>query len=195
MRVDRLSWLVATGLVLGACGGDDEAETSEVVVDSAATATAPAVEGPTDPQIAAIAVAANSVDIEAGEMAADKAANPEVKAFAQQMITDHTAVNKQATDLVTRLGVTPEENPTSQQLTSGGESARERLSQLSGAEFDRGYIDNEVTYHQTVLDAIDQTLIPSADNAELRGLLEQVRPAIAAHLQHAQEIQGRLAAP
>jgi putative membrane protein len=194
MRVDRLIWVLAAGVALGGCGGgEDEAATSDVAVDSAATAAAPA-EGPTDPQIAAIVVAANSVDIAAGELAKEKGTDAEVKAFAQQMITDHTAVNQQATDLVTKLGVTPEENPTSQQLTQGGESTKARLTGLSGAEFDRAYIDNEVSYHQTVLDAIDQTLIPNADNAELKGLLEQVRPAIAAHLQHAQQLQTKVAA-
>ena len=194
MRVDRLIWVLAVGVAVGACGGDDEAATSDVAVDSAAPAAAPAAEGPTDPQIAAIVVAANNVDIAAGELAKEKGSDAEVKAFAQRMITDHTAVNQQATDLVTRLAVTPEENPTSQQLTQGGESTRQTLSGLSGAEFDKAYIDNEVTYHQTVLDAIDQTLIPNADNAELKGLLEQVRPAIAAHLQHAQQIQTKVAA-
>jgi putative membrane protein len=195
MRVDRVIWVLAATMALGACGGDDDAETSDLAVDStaAAPAAAPADAGPTDPQIAAIVVAANTVDIEAGELAKEKGSNAEVKAFAQQMITDHTAVNQQATDLVTKLGVTPEDNPTSQQLTTGGATTKERLSRLSGAEFDKAYIDNEVSYHQTVLDAIDQTLIPSADNGELKSLLQQVRPAIAAHLQHAQQIQSKVA--
>ena len=196
MRIDRMIWVAVAGVALGACGGGDEATTEEVAVESAAVAPdAAAAGGPTDPQIAAIAVAANNVDIAAGELAAEKGADTEVKAFGQRMVTDHTAVNAQATELVTRLGVTPEENATSRQLTSDGEATRQRLTGLSGAEFDRAYIDNEVTYHRTVLDAIDQTLIPSADNAELRALLEQVRPAIAAHLEHARQIQTRLAAP
>jgi putative membrane protein len=116
-----------------------------------------------------------------------------VKEFAQRMITDHSAVNQQAGELVARLGVTPEESPTSRQLAQGGESARERLSGLSGAEFDRAYLENEVAYHQKVLDAIDGTLIPGAQNAELKGLLEQTRPAVAAHLEHARQLQGSLA--
>ena len=197
MRIDRLMWVVTAGVALGACGGGEEG-TEEVATDTAAmapAASAGAAGDPTDPQIAAIAVAANSVDIEAGRLAVEKGSDAEVKSFGQQMITDHTAVNAQATELVTRLGVTPEENATSQQLTSDGEATRQRLSGLSGAEFDRAYIDNEVTYHQTVLDAIDQTLIPSSENAELKSLLEGVRPAIAAHLEHARQIQTRLAAP
>ena len=101
-------------------------------------------------------------------------------------------VNQQAVALATKLGVTPEESPTSTGLKQGGEQAAQRMQGLSGAAFDRAYIDNEVTYHQTVLDAIDQTLIPSAQNAELKALLEQTRPAVAAHLDHAKRIQSSL---
>jgi putative membrane protein len=189
--------VIGMAAVLGACGkkADDRASQAPAA-DTTATAAAPAAPaGPTDPQIAAIVVAANQVDIDAGEAAKSKSQNAEVKAFAQQMITDHTAVNKQATDLVTKLGVTPEENPTSQQLTSGGADAKQRIGAMSGAAFDKAYVDNEVAYHQTVLDAIDNTLIPSAQNAELKTLLQQVRPAIAAHLDHAKQVQGKLGAP
>lgn len=193
-----LAGLCSVALALAACdpGTPDAAPADE----SPAAATAPAAEPAppaatgaiTDPQIAAIVVAANQVDVEAGELARDRASNPEVRQFAERMITDHTAVNQQATELVTRLGVTPEESPTSRQLKEGGDQARERLGALSGAAFDSAYIDHEVAYHQQVVDAIDQTLIPGAQNAELRTLLEQTRPAVAAHLEHARRLQASL---
>ena len=148
--------------------------------------------GPTDPQIAAIVVTANQVDIDAGKLAESKATNQEVKAFARQMVTDHTGVNKAATALVTRLKVTPEENATSRSLKSGGDANVQHLKALEGAAFDRAYIDNEVTYHQSVLDALDHTLIPGAKNAELKALLVKVRPAFEAHLAHAKQIQSTL---
>ncbi|HEU0012937.1 MAG TPA: DUF4142 domain-containing protein, partial [Longimicrobium sp.] len=154
--------------------------------------TAPAAATVTDPQIAAIVVAANAVDSTAGELARQKGTSAQVKEFANRMVTDHAGVNKQAVDLVTRLGVTPEENESSRGLSQGGQQAHARLSGLSGAEFDRAYIENEISYHQTVLDAIDQTLIPSAQNADLKALLQQVRPAVAAHLEHARQVQGQL---
>ncbi|TCS36253.1 putative membrane protein [Paucimonas lemoignei] len=147
---------------------------------------------PTDPQIAAIVVAANTVDINAGKLAKSKAHNKEVKAFAQQMITDHTGVNKQATALVKKLKVTPEENATSKSLKEGGDKNIAHLKTLKGAEFDKAYVDQEVTYHQQVLDAIDKTLLPNAQNAELKDLIAKVRPAIAAHLEHAKQIQSTL---
>jgi putative membrane protein len=93
---------------------------------------------------------------------------------------------------VTRLKVTPEDNPTSQSLKSGGEMNVAHLQTLTGAEFDKAYVDHEVAYHQQVLDAIDKTLIPGAANSELKALLVKVRPAIAAHLQHAKVLQTSL---
>lgn len=154
--------------------------------------SAAAAKGPTDPQIAAIVVTANQVDVDAGKLAKSKTKNSEVKKFAEQMITDHTAVNKSAVELATKLKVKPEENDTSKALKKGGEENVASLKKLKAKDFDKAYVDHEVSYHQTVLDAIDNTLIPSAQNAELKGLLEKVRPAIAAHLDHAKHIQSTL---
>jgi putative membrane protein len=145
-----------------------------------------------DAQIASIVVTANQVDIDAGKLAASKATNPEIKKFGQQMVADHTGVNKQATALVTKLKVTPEDNSTSQSLKAGGDRNIANLKSQKGAEFDKAYIDNEVTYHQAVINAIDKTLVPSAQNAELKALLVKVRPAFVAHLEHAKMIQSSL---
>jgi putative membrane protein len=147
---------------------------------------------PSDPQIAAIVVAANQVDIDAGKLAESKAQSQEVKDFAKRMVTDHTGVNKSATELVHKLHVTPESNPTSESLKKQGEENLAKLRKLTGKAFDKAYIDHEVTYHESVLDALDHTLIPSAQNAELKELLVKVRPAFVDHLQHAKQIQGSL---
>jgi putative membrane protein len=149
-------------------------------------------QGITDAQIAHIVVTANQVDIDAGKLAASMAANPEVKKFGEQMVTDHTGVNKQASDLAAKLKVTPADNPTSKSLKEGGDKNVAKLKGLKGAEFDKAYIDNEVAYHQAVLDAVDKTLIPGAQNAELKALLVKVRPAFVAHLEHAKKVQGSL---
>jgi putative membrane protein len=147
---------------------------------------------PSDAQIAAIVVTANQVDIDAGKLAAAQGTNPEVKKFGQQMVTDHTGVNKSATDLATKLKVKPEDNATSKALKEGGDKNIAKLKGLKGAEFDKAYIDNEVAYHQAVLDAVDKTLIPGAKNAELKALLEKTRPAFVAHLEHAKKVQAGL---
>jgi putative membrane protein len=154
-----------------------------------AAAAAPAIN---DAQIAHIAVTANAVDSAAGELAKTKGASKAAKDFGKTMVTDHGGVNKQAVALVTKLNVTPEDNDTSRQLKAGGDANLAKLQGLSGAAFDKAYIENEVAYHQAVLDAIDKTLIPNAQNAELKGLLEKVRPAIAAHLEMAKKLQSSL---
>ena len=151
-----------------------------------------AAAGPSDAQIAAIVVTANQVDIDAGELAKAKAQSPEVREFAQQMITDHTGVNKQAEALVTKLKVTPEPNDTSKSLKQGGDANVAGLKTLAGAAFDRAYVDHEVAYHQQVIDALDKTLVPSAQNAEFKALLVKVRPAFVAHLDHAKHVQAGL---
>lgn len=193
----RIPLFITAVLVAGCAKTDkDMKEAATPPMDSmpaqAPAAAAPAAPAVTDPQIAAIVVAANDVDIAAGRLAATRAHNAEARVFAKQMITDHSMVNKQATDLVTKLKVTPESNPTSEQLTQDGAKNRQALQEKRDSAFDRAYIDNEVAYHQAVLDAIDKTLIPNAQNAELKTLLEQTRPVIMGHLAHAKKIQSTL---
>ena len=157
----------------------------------ALTGTAHA-QAPNDAEIAAIVVAANAVDIEAGKLATTKGSSKEVRDFGQRMVTDHTGVNEQAGALVKKLGVTPAENATSRSLRDGGKATMDKLGKLQGKAFDKAYVENEVAYHQAVLDAIDKTLVPNAKNAELKQLIVKVRPAIDAHLQHARHMQASL---
>lgn len=145
-----------------------------------------------DAQVASIVVTANQVDIDAGKLAASKASSAKVKQFAQLMVADHTGVNRSAVDLATKLKVVPELNATSESLKKGGEENLATLKQLSGAAFDKAYVDHEVAYHEAVLDAIDETLIPSTQNAELKALIVKVRPAFVAHLEHAKQLQASL---
>lgn len=142
-----------------------------------------------DEQIAAIVVAANQVDIDAGKAVESKSSNNEVKAFAHRMVAEHTDVNKQATALVTKLKVAPEENAISKGLLSDGRKNLDRLNKLKGKSFDKTYIYQEVVFHKQVLDVIDNKLLPGAKNEELKALLVKVRPAIASHLEHAENLQ------
>ena len=197
MMKKSLVYLAALSLT-AACGGGGDAGQTEA--DSAATSAAPALApapaaasaapAVTDPQIAAIVVAANEADIKWARLALEKTQNPQVRGFAEAMVNDHGGVNQKAVELVTRLGVTPEPNPTSQQLAQGGDATHGTLSGKSGAEFDKAYIDNEVAYHRTVLEAVDNTLIPNAQNAELKELLVSVRPAFENHLKRAEQVQA-----
>lgn len=198
-RAGRRAWMLALAVVGGGVlGCSGEAAQEEAVPGSELPAAAPAEAEPamelSDGEIAAIVVAANSIDVQYGEIARERAQSEDVKAFAETMITDHTAVNESAVDLVGRLGVTPQANDVSRSLESSAEAKRAELSALSGAAFDEAYIANEVSYHRAVLDALDTLLIPNATNAELRETLVGVRPAFEAHLQHAESLQQTLGA-
>ena len=179
--------------VLAACAkSDTPADTTAAApsIDTSKPATASTALN--DAQIAHIAVTANAIDSTAGELAKQKATARAVKDFAQTMVTDHTGVNQQAVALATKLAVAPADNDVSRQLKAGADASIANLQGLTGAAFDKAYIDNEVAYHQAVLDALDKTLIPGSQNAELKTLLETVRPAFVAHLERAKGIQASL---
>jgi putative membrane protein len=151
-----------------------------------------AADAPTDPQIAHIAYTAGVVDIDAAKLALKKAHNKEVKAFAKDMLRDHEAVNKQALALVKKLKVTPQDNPTSEALTKEGKAERAKLSKLHGAAFDKAYVANEVAFHKQVNGALKTLLIPSAQNPQLKDLLETGLKIFEGHEEHAEHVQSEL---
>ena len=147
-----------------------------------------AADAPTDPQIAHIAYTAGNIDVAAAKQALARSHNKAVRAFARQMVRDHQAVNGKALALVKKLHVTPENNDTSKGLTKAAVATRAKLSHLSGRAFDKAYIDNEVAYHKTVNGALEGTLIPSANNGELKSLLETGLTLFREHQAHAEQV-------
>lgn len=143
---------------------------------------------PTDAQIAHIAYTAGVIDIAAAKQALIKTSNKEVKSFAEDMVRDHEAVNKQALDLVKKLKVTPEDNDTSKSLSKNAAGKLAELDKLKGADFDKAYVANEVVYHKAVDSALESLLIPSASNAELRSLLQTGLKIFQGHEQHAEHV-------
>ena len=151
-----------------------------------------AADAPTDPQIAHIAYTAGVIDIAAAKQALGKTHNKEVKAFAQDMVRDHEAVNKQALALVKKLKVTPEDNETSRTLSKNAADKRAELAKLNGAAFDKAYANNEVAYHKAVDSALETTLIPNSNNAELKSLLQTGLKIFQGHEQHAEHVAASL---
>jgi putative membrane protein len=141
-----------------------------------------------DAQIAHIAYTAGQIDIQAAQQALKKTKNKDVRAFAQNMVRDHKAVNDKALALVKKLKVTPEDNATSQSLSKQAADKRAELAKLNGTAFDKAYIDNEVAYHKTVDDALQNTLIPGAGNTELKDLLTTGLKIFQGHEQHAEQV-------
>ena len=147
---------------------------------------------PTDPQIAHIAYTAGQLDIDAAKQALAITKNDEIRAFAQDMVRDHTVVNEQALALVKKLKVTPEDNDTSRSLTKQAAAKLTELAKLKGAKFDKAYVTNEVAYHKTVNGALESLLIPSASNAELKSLLQTGLKIFQGHEQHAEHVASAL---
>ena len=149
-------------------------------------------QAPNDAQIAHIAYTAGNIDIAAGKQALAMSHNKAVLDFANEMVRDHTAVNDQALALVKKLHVTPQDNPTSQALSKAAAAKLAQLSKLSGAAFDRAYVQNEVAYHKTVNGALHDTLIPNATNGELKSLLQTGLTLFTEHQKHAEHLAAEL---
>ena len=142
-----------------------------------------------DPEVASVAVVANQIDISYAEIAKEKSKNADISKFAETMINDHNAVIDQAVALAKKLGVTPKDNDVSKKLLADAEETKKMLRSKSGKDFDKAYIDNEVTYHKAVIAAVENLLIPETDNAELKTLLQKVVPILKTHLEHAEMVQ------
>jgi putative membrane protein len=158
----------------------------------AAPTFAEAADKPTDPQIAHIAYTAGVIDIEAAKQAVAKSKTEAVVDFANDMLRDHQAVNEQALALVKKLNVTPQDNDTSKALTEAAEAERAKLDKLDGAAFDKAYVANEIAFHKQVNGALETLLIPSAENADLKSLLETGLKIFQGHEMHAEHVAAEL---
>jgi putative membrane protein len=176
-------------LALALAFGIASAASVQAQTPAAATSPAPAIN---DAQIAHIAYTAGEIDIAAAKQALQKSGDKDVRAFAEEMARDHAAVNVQALALVKKLGVTPQDNPTSQSLSKNAAAELKKLAALKGSAFDKAYVDNEVAYHKAVNGALSDTLIPSAQNAELKSLLETGLKLFQSHQMHAEHLAQNL---
>ena len=160
-----------------------------LLVSAAAPAAAASIN---DAQIAHIAYTAGQIDVAAGQQALARSHDKRVRAFAQEMVRDHKAVNVQALALVKKLGVTPQANPTSTSLSNAAAAKLKQLARLRGRAFDRAYMQNEVAYHRTVNGALKTTLIPNAQNGELKSLLQTGLTLFTEHQTHAEHVAAEL---
>ena len=184
----RSAFVLGALLIFYSCNNNSNKEESTGEVEVAESET-PQI---TDPQIASIAVTANQVDIDFAKAALDRLGDESAKGFANMMISDHNSVIDAAVNLAGELSVTPEDNPTTQSLIALRDSTIAAWANLSGAEFDKAYINNEVGYHEFAIGAVKDLLIPSSSNEQLKSLLQSAVPNFEAHLAKAKEIQANL---
>lgn len=150
-----------------------------------------AAQGPDDPTIVAIFDAANTVDIETGQLAAERGQSEKVRAFGRMLVNDHTNVRQMGRDLAAKLGVRPTP-PADSSAAVAHRNAMNRLRGLSGEAFDRAFLEHEVAFHKAVIDAVTTTLLPAIDNAELKALVQQVAPAFVGHQKAAEKLLAEL---
>ena len=155
---------------------------------TAGTLLAPALD---DPTIIAIFDAANTADVETGALAAKRGASKEVREFGAMLVRDHTGVRKMGRDLAAKLKVTPTP-PKDDASARTHAAAMKRLRGLKGAAFDHAFLQHEVAYHKSVIDAVTTTLLPAIQNAELKALVVKVAPAFEGHRLAAQTLDQKL---
>ena len=146
-----------------------------------------------DGNIVAIILAANNTDLSYARLVPGRAKSAEVKAFAARMTTDHTLLNARVNDISLRNRITAEDDAISLDFRDHSAARRDVLRELEGARFDSTYAANEVQYHQELLVAIDGVLAPRVRNADLREFVMSLKPAVSAHLAHAEQVRAILA--
>lgn len=144
-----------------------------------------------DATIVAIFDAANGFDIATGTLGSSKGSSKEVRAVGASLVRDHQAVRQQGRDLAKRLGVTPTP-PAVNPFAAQHAAALAELKATSGAAFDRAFLDHEIAYHQAVIDAVTQTLLPAIQNAELKAFVTKIAPAFQAHLDMCKAAKAQL---
>ena len=157
----------------------------------AAAVVAPSHRALDDATIVAIFDEANTADIETSGLAAKRGSRKDVRALGKQFAHDHTAVRQQGRDLAKKLGV----KPTPPNPDQGAEAAAAALKDLQskhGADFDKAYLAHEVAYHTQVIDALNNTLIPAIQNAELKAFVQKIVPAFEGHLVAAKNLQQKV---
>ena len=145
-----------------------------------------------DATIVAIFDAANTADIETGSLAAERGASKEVRDFGAMLARDHKQVRQQGRDLAAKLHVTPTP-PKDDRSARDHAAAMARLRALQGAAFDQAFLEHEAAFHKAVIDAVQSTLLPAIQNAELKALVVKVAPAFEAHMLAAQNLEKKLA--
>jgi putative membrane protein len=182
MKTGKLGLVLLPLLWLaGACGSMNNTNASMAAMPGALPAS----------DVAGIVATANEGEIQQGQAAAPKATSAEVRAFAQMMVSDHTAALTAARDTFARNNVTPSENDTTRTLREGSQRTIANLATYNGAAFDRMYMQSQVDLHQWLLTTMDTVLIPSS-RGEMRTLLETQRASVASHLERARQIRAGL---
>ena len=198
----RTALALAMGAVamLGACKkGSEASDTTGAAMAPADTgmaantaATAPAATtNMTDAQILGMVLAANRGEVDAGRTAQTKATNPQVKAFAHDMVVDHGKMLSDASALAKKINVTPDSMAADSITKANAATASALNSAPKGMTFDTTYVNGQVTGHQNTLDMVKRAE-GQAQNADLKNALAHADSVVSKHLDRIKDIQGKV---
>ena len=195
----RRALAIAAAGMLVACQSDEAAE-----VDTALTKAVEAINVAkdsaagrlagreyTNAEFAAFMTTYSDAEIAMGRMAQTKATDPEVRAFAQRIVTEHQSLKTEVTNTAKRINVTPAITGDVEDVTEDHQEGMKELNEKAkGREFDEAYLEHEISMHKKALDQIEDTLEDNR-NPELRALLEKARDGMRAHLTRAEELEKK----
>lgn len=193
----RITLMISVALALAACSGRD-AGTGDTGIAMGTDTGMPAMGDTvaaippvplTDANIVFILDHANMLDSAAGAVAAEKGTASDVREYGRMMMRDHHSLRQQGQALATKLGVTPAAPPNDASRAQTDRTMALLNGATKGRDFDKAYIDNEVTYHLAVLETAT-TAMSAAQNAELKNLIQKAAPLIQGHLDRAKAIQA-----
>ncbi len=146
-----------------------------------------------DANVVAVLNTIDASELEAAQLAKQKAQSPEVRNYAARIVDEHTKMMAQNRQVASRINVQPENPALVSTLKSTHQENMEELRQKSGRDFDRRYIDDQVLMHEQAVQLVEKTA-DSADNSRLKQHLMQTRPDLQSHLSEAKTIQRQLVA-
>jgi putative membrane protein len=123
---------------------------------------------------------AGMAEVELGKMAVEKASNPEVKKFAQRMVDDHSKANDELKTLAANKHMTLPDGPGPQH-----KAMQDRLSNASGAAFDRAYMQMMIADHRQALNDF-RLAAKAAKDADVKSWAAKTLPTIEEHVKLAQ---------
>jgi putative membrane protein len=178
---------ISTGVTPQAYGVNEMTQAADGPVIDPASA-----EKLTNDKIIKVAHVANEGEMEQAALAVRRGSDPRVRAFANQMLTDHKMADMKGERVASTDSLKPTDSATSDLLRRNAHKTMEELSQLRGNDLDRAYISAQVEEHSAVLQLIDDRLIPQATDQNVKNVLQEIRPAVARHLEQALTLQTQL---
>jgi putative membrane protein len=191
LRRASLSLLACVGLLGTVACKDESTPPAQAPQTTAGTTERLFTSGDTFGVLGAI----HEGEVEQGELAQKKASDPRVRAYAEKVVSDHKARMLKDQQLMSGLGISAKENDISKQIKSSADRQNAHLESLSGIDFDRTYLDNQIGYYRMVLDTFDRDLLPNARDAQIRATLQSAREKANDHLKEAQDLRNALALP